>query len=438
MQHNLSLTPAMQAVLDALRELGQGNANELADKSGKAISTVHRALKTFADAGLISQVDTGADPADDTPTQWTLAEGILADDTDLITDTDLGDDMAGGEEADTDTDSDVEPADEELEPDDDSDDSDAGDDSDSDSDEADGDDSDDDEDPDGEDPDGESDEADDQDPDNGEDDQDEDNGEDDQDEDDGGTVTVVQPSRPGDRKVMTIKAVLSEHGDDGATLDQIVAESGIGHPTASRLLTAMEQADAARCLPGRPQRWVAGPTKASEVDPNPEPPRCVLCFQVIKGMSESPEAVAQVKSLVRPDGTLHVVAEDGTVHTVTLPKRTPTRTPGFATAGVRRTDVTVNADGSQPFAKGELEKLTMSIFEANPGREMTPQEIATAISAQLGGREVSSGAVRNNCGKLGAANRIVMVSDSPWRFVLPVQTEDADADQADDTAAEQS
>jgi hypothetical protein len=199
----------------------------------------------------------------------------------------------------------------------------------------------------------------------------------------------------------------------------------------------MEQADAARSLPGRPQRWVAGPTKASEVDPNPEPPRCVLCFQVIKGLSESPEAVAQVKSLLRPDGTLHVVAEDGTVHTVTLPKRTPTRTPGFATAGVRRTDVTVNADGSQPFAKGELEKLTMGIFAANPGREMTPQEVATAISAQLGGREVSSGAVRNNCGKLGAAGRIDMVSDSPWRFVLPEPTEDADKAQAD-TAGEQS
>jgi hypothetical protein len=406
MQHNLSLTPAMQAVLDALRELGQGNAGELADKSGKAVSTVHRALKTFADAGLISQVDTGADPDDDTPTQWTLAASTPADTTDLITGTGLGDDISSGKETDTDdsdTDADVDPADEESEQDDDGDDAEPG----SDEDDGDGDGPDDAEEP-------------------------------DEGDDDRGTVSVIQPSRPGDRKVMTIKAVLAEHGDDGATLDQIVAESGIGHPTASRLLTAMEQADAARILPGRPRRWVAGPTKASEVDPNPEPPRCPLCFQVIKGLSESPEAVAQVKSLLRPDGTLHVVAPDGTFHSVTLPKRTPTRMPGFAPAGVRRTDVTVNADGSQPFAKGELERLTMSVFTANPGRQMTPQEIATAISAQLGGREVSSGAVRNNCGKLGAAGRIVMVSDSPWRFVMPVPDEDADQSHADDTAAEPS
>lgn len=70
---------------------------------------------------------------------------------------------------------------------------------------------------------------------------------------------------------------------------------------------------------------------------------------------------------------------------------------------------------------------------------MTPQEIATAISAQLGGRAVSSGAVRNNCGKLGSAGRILMVSESPWAFQFPLPAEDSgDADQADDATGEQS
>ncbi|MBM0224522.1 helix-turn-helix domain-containing protein [Micromonospora sp. ATA51] len=434
MQYDLStMTPATRAVLEALRDLGEGNVNELADKSGKAVSTVHKALKTFAGAGLITEVDTGADPAEGTPARWTIAEGVLTEGTDLSIDADLGDDdQAGGDGDDTDlsngdasdTDAadggDEQPADEPDGTDADQDSDDDADDDDADDDDADDDDAEDDTE---EDEDGDEDDSDD-DPED----------EDDADEDDQGKgrVTIVQPSRPGDRKVMAIKGVLAEFGEDGATLDQIVAESGIGHPTASRLLTAMEQADAARRLPGTPGRWIAGPTKASDVDPNPEPPRCPLCFQVVKGLSESPEAVAQVMPLVRPDATLHVVAEDGTAHVVTLPKRMPIRTAGIATAGVvRRTDVTVNADGNQPFGKGELERLTFDTLKANPGRTMTPQEIATAISGQLGGRAVSSGAVRNNCGKLGAAGRILMVSESPWAFQYPAPAEDGNAAPAD-------
>ena len=473
--HDLStMTPATRAVFDAVHYLGQGNVHELAEQSGKARSTVDKAIKALSDAGLIVPVDTDADAAEGVPTRWTMAEGVAdsvtADDTDPDTGAEDGLDDAGtagdfepgsddaannADDLGDDSETDDNPADDDPQPGTEPDSgeatgqedtpnaddqttghdaqdetlqsTDAGSDTDN-------------QDPDAvtdedENPDGDSDD-DDQDPDESDD-------EDEDDESDGqpkrASVTVVQQSRPGDRKVMTIKAVLAEYGDDGATLDEIVNESGIGHPTTSRLLTAMEQADAARRLPGTPGRWIAGPTKASEVDPNPEPTRCAVCYQVIKGVTESPEAVAQVQSLIRPDGTLHVVAEDGTAHVVKLPKRQPIRTASAATAGaIRRTDITVNADGSQPFAKGELEKLTMSIFAANPGREMTPQDIATAISAQLGGREVSSGAVRNNCGKLGAAGRILMVSDSPWRFVLPAQAEDADADQADDAMAEQS
>ncbi|MFI9641403.1 helix-turn-helix domain-containing protein [Micromonospora sp. NPDC051925] len=420
MQHNLSLTPAMREVLDSLRQLGQGNVNELAEKSGRAVSTVHKALKTFSDAGLISEVDTGADPAEGTPARWTLAEDVALDEADLTTD-DLSDAEVAGREEQTDFDADL--IDEDPEGNDANDDSQPGYEPD-DYDDADAveDDAEDDADADAADgapaaEDADSDES----------------------EDERSTVVVVRPSRPGDRKVMTIKAVISEHGEDGATTMEIVAESGIGDATVARLLAAMEQADAARRLPGTPRRWIAGPTKASEVDPNPEPLRCPLCFQVIKGLSESPEAVAQVQPLVRQDGTLHVVTEDGTVHTVTLPKRVPTRTPGFATVGTRRTDATINADGSQPFGRGELERLTFDTLKANPGRTMTPQEIATSISSQLGGRAVSSGAVRNNCGKLGAAGRIVMVSEVPWAFQFPAPAEaGGDADQADDATNEQS
>ncbi|HEX8345355.1 MAG TPA: helix-turn-helix domain-containing protein, partial [Actinoplanes sp.] len=73
MQH-LSLTPATQAVLTALAEIGEGNVHDLSEKSGKARSTTDKAIRTLADAGLIVEVDTGADPAEGTPTRWTLSE----------------------------------------------------------------------------------------------------------------------------------------------------------------------------------------------------------------------------------------------------------------------------------------------------------------------------------------------------------------------------
>lgn len=452
-QHDLSaMTPATRAVLDAVHYLGQGNVHELADQSGKARSTVDKALKTLSDAGLIVAVDSDADAAEGVPTRWTMAEGVAesvtSDDVDpdtpqeddldeagatgdAVADSslDLGDSDANSDNlADDDPESGIEPDGGDPTGQDDSDDPgenpdshDAG------------------TDPDSQDSDDEDEGEDDQDADSDDEDDVPDSDEED-DEDDAqpirAVVTAVQQSRPGDRKIMTIKAVIAEYGDGGATLDEIVAESGISHPTASRLLTAMEQADAARRLPGTPGRWIAGPTKASEVDPNPEPPRCAVCFQVVKGVTESPEAVALVQSLIRPDGTIHIVAEDGTAHVVTLPKRLPPRTASTAMAGVvRRTDLTVNGDGSQPFAKGELERLTLAVLAANPGRSMTPQEIAAAISAQLGGRNVSSGAVRNNCTKAAAKGDIEMVSDAPLAFAYPAPAGDDKATEAEPTNA---
>ncbi|MGR6318861.1 MarR family transcriptional regulator [Micromonospora soli] len=396
---DLSLTPATQAVLDALTELGRGNVHELADKSGKARSTTDKAIKTLADAGVIVAVDTDADPADGTPTQWTLA-ARAEDPAAAPDDVDLGDERtSNADEADL--------ADQDLE--------DAADESGTErTDQADGGEV-------GADPDEAGDDAEDE---AG---QTEDGGEDTEDEDSTGhdgspTVTVVQATRPGDRKVMAIKGVLADYGDDGATLDVIVAESGIGRPTATRLLTAMEQADAARRLPGLPQRWMPGPTKASEVDPNPEPPRCPLCHQVIRGLANAPSASAAVLSLIRSDGTLHIVGPDGETHVVTLPTRT--RGTGVARSEGRRGDGTVNTDGSQPFGRGELEKLTLDVLAANPGRAMTPQDIATAIGGQLD-RTVSSGAVRNNCTKAAAAGRILLVSDAPLTFAHQTPGDDS-------------
>ena len=451
MQHDLStITPATRAVFDALHYLGQANVHELHERSGKARSTVDKAIKTLSDAGLIVAVDTDTDPAEGVPTRWTMAEGvaesITADDADA-------DDPGVGQDGEL-VDADLTGATEPDNPPDLADTSDTGDNladhpqpgTEPDREDSTGHDGADDQPAsnDGKDdnphsahagPDSDSQDTDDEDEDE---DDDWDSHDEDDDQDEGqpvrAAITVVQQSRPGDRKIMTIKAVIAEYGEGGATLDEIVAESGIGHPTASRLLAAMEQADAARRRPGTPGRWIAGPTKASEVDPNPQPPRCPVCVQMVKGATESPQAVALVQSLIRPDGTIHVVAQDGTAHVVALPKRLAPRTTSTATTGViRHTDLTVNGDGNQPFAKGELEKLTLAVLAANPGRSMTPQEITTTISAQLGGRNVSSGAVRNNCTKAAAAGRIEMVCDAPLAFAYPATAGDDKATEAETT-----
>ncbi|MFI5893820.1 helix-turn-helix domain-containing protein [Actinoplanes sp. NPDC051513] len=405
-----SLTPATQAVLKALVELGQGNVHELADKSGKARSTTDKAIRTLSEAGLIVEVDLGADPAEGTPARWALSEDAVA----ALDAADPSDEPAAGLDESND-DSTDEPGTGDDEP--------LGDD--------------------GQDPepgdhgDAATDEQATSDKDDGDGDGD---GDEDDEGDDTGTPaetgtrpTVVAPTRPGDRKVMAIKGVLADYGDDGATVDVIVAESGISHPTTIRLLAAMEQADAARRLPPKPdqpERWIAGPTKASEVDPNPEPPRCALCFQVIRGVTSTPAAVAAVQSLIRPDGTLHIVGPDDETHVVKMPTRLAPRTFNNDSSTVgHRSDATVNGDGNQPFVRGELEKLTIAVLAANPGRPMTPQEIATAISTKLGGRNVSSGAVRNNCTKAAAAGNILLVSEAPLTFVVEAP-DDQDADEA--------
>ncbi len=423
MEH-LSLPPATQAVLKALAELGQGNVHELAEKSGKARSTTDKAIKTLADAGLIVTVDLGADAAEGTPTRWVLSEEATA----ALEAADLSDEPAAGPDE-----TDAVPApDSADEPD--TGDSESLGDADSQAPEAghqEGEATDDRQ------------EAADQDETGG----DETGGDETDGDKTGGDetggdetgapatagppTTVVATPKPADRKVMAIKGVLAEYSEDGATVDVIVAESGISHPTTIRLLAAMEQADAARRKPGLPERWIAGPTKASEVDPNPEPPRCPMCFQVIRGVTSTPAAVAAVQSLIRPDGTLHIIDTDDKTHIVALPTKLPPRLLNNSPSTVgQRGAVTINGDGNQPFARGELEKLTIAELAENPGRPMTPQEIATAISARLNGRAVSSGAVRNNCTKAAAAGSILMVSEAPLTFVFPVPDDDSVAEAA--------
>ncbi|MBO4161386.1 MarR family winged helix-turn-helix transcriptional regulator [Micromonospora antibiotica] len=417
--NDLSLTPATQAVLDALTELGQGDIHELAEKAGKARSTTDKAVKTLIDAGLIIAVDADTDQAEGTPTRWTLttAAGDTAppdtEPADAHTtgaDTTIDQDGVTGERTDQPAEEPGESTDHiESNPDDTSSDRDGT--------------------GTGAPPADHDDNA------NGPDVPDDNahtSGDDAEPNSDTDMQAEAQPAaavpaaRPGDRKVMAIKAVLADHGDIGATLDVIVTESGIGHPTAARLLTAMEQADAARRLPGLPQRWIPGPTKASEVDPNPQPPRCPLCSQVIRGLATAPTATTAVQPLIHPDGTLHIVAPDGETHIVVLPTRTALRTASTTT---RVGDATVNADGNQPFSRGELERLTLDYLAAHPGRQMTPQDITTALAAHLN-RAVSNGAVRNNLTKAAAAGRILLVADNPLTFVHP-----APADTSTDAGA---
>ncbi|MBB2940514.1 hypothetical protein FB565_000218 [Actinoplanes lutulentus] len=410
-----SLQPAAQAVLRAVAEAGPATPAELVDKTSKAKSTVDRAIKALVEADLIVPADPDAEEG--TPARWILSE-VAADElhpgdfrkANVDDTSDSGsdaDDAAGtadepGPEL-------VEPADHLTEP--------NGDGASNSSDE-------------GEQDDAKMVEA-------------------------TGVSTSAAPAsvppspaaeasrrapRFADRRVMALKAVLAEAGDDGATLDQIVAETTIGHPTASRLLDAMERVDAARRKPDDTRRWITGPTKASEVDPDPKPPRCPFCAQVVRGTTTMPTLIAALLALADPDGTLSVIGQDGEIHTVTLSKGTPPPGPRAASTGSRSSTAGANGDGNQPFARGELEKVTQAVLEGAPGKPMTPQDIATAIGEQHG-RTVSSGAVRNNCTKLAAAGHIVLVAESPLTFLFPAPTtsneqEDSDAGGTGQTDAE--
>ena len=211
-------------------------------------------------------------------------------------------------------------------------------------------------------------------------------------QDDDGNEAADAPARPrpADRKVLIVAGVLGDY-PDGATVEAIADASGLGAATVARLLTAMAQADAARRVPadpeaGTPELWQPGEGKASAVDPNPAPERCPTCGQVIRASRTS-------------------------------------------TAGSANGSGAVNNDGSQPLARGVLRGWVLEFINAHPGHEFTPQDIATELSAQHN-REISSGAVRNNCTKAAAAGRIVLVSDTPLTFAHPAQDDNRDTTEA--------
>ncbi|MCP2323390.1 hypothetical protein HDA40_001897 [Hamadaea flava] len=93
-------------------------------------------------------------------------------------------------------------------------------------------------------------------------------------------------TRTPDRKVLILAGVLGSQ-PAGATSDTITAISGLNPATVVRLLQAMAQAEAAIYQPedaeaGTPGLWRMGPGDLAAVDPNPEPPRCPTCGQTIK------------------------------------------------------------------------------------------------------------------------------------------------------------
>jgi hypothetical protein len=294
-----NLSPSVQATLDALTGLGEGDAHEIAQQSGKSRSTTDKALRQLADGKLIVEVGLGTDAAEGTPPRWRPAAEAVAGD--LSTSPDPGDE--GGNDGTAET-----------------------------------------------------------------------------------AAAASDPTarpRPADRKVLIVAGVLGDY-PDGATIEVVADACGLGVATVARLLTAMAEVDAARRIPadpdaGTPELWQPGEGKASAVDPNPAPQRCTTCGQVI---------------------------------------RSGRTTPVTGSAAV-------NNDGSQPLGRNILRGWVLEFIGAHPGHQFTPQVIATELSAQHS-RDISAGAVRNNCTTLAAAGQIQLATKSPLAFTANrVQADDS-------------
>ncbi|MCW6003718.1 MarR family transcriptional regulator [Micromonospora sp. CPCC 205371] len=383
-----NLSTGAQQVLDALTEIGQGTVAEIREKTGKAKSTTDKAIRELADAGRIVETE----PGDGNPARWSItapaAEPTSPDEaldaqpdtgTDAVQDEAV--DPGDGDPADT---SDPGQLDESSDP--------------------------------------LTDAAADPADDNG------DSGGPAGDSDTQAGQVPARPRPPADRKVLAVAGVLGDY-PDGATIDEISEACGFNVGVVARLLQAMEQADAARRIPanaeaGTAERWQPGPGKASEVDPNPEPPRCLWCQQTIRGTSDAVGNAAMLQSLARPDGTIHVLAADGTERIINLPKRAPARTSGMAaTTGRSTTSGTVNSDGNEPLGRGVLRGWVAEFINARRGHDLTPGAIADALAAQHG-RTISTGAVLNNCRTLAMNNRIRVVRQEPFTVTANKPTND--------------
>jgi len=373
-----------QQVLDALTEIGHGTVAQIREKTGKSARVTDKAIRELADAALITETD----PGDGSPARWSVTapatETDTATESDSLTDgqpgtgtedqPDAADDQQQEAAIDTVQDETVELVDGGQAV------ADLGDSSQLD---------------------GPAEEnAAEDDPANavGEDGTDDGSGAP-ADDTTGKTEQVpARPKPPADRRVLNVAGVLGDY-PDGATIEEIAEAAGYKYGVVALLLQAMEQADAARRIPedtetGTPERWQRGPGKAIDVDPNPAPPRCPTCHQVIRSS-----------------------------------------TPKAATATVRTSGTgggTVNSDGNEPLGRGVLSAWTEEFINAHPGHEFTPGTIAEALGAQHG-RTISSGAVLNNCRTLAMNGQITVVRQQPFTVTATkpaaASTTDSDGEQ---------
>jgi len=366
------LSTGAQQVLDALTEIGHGTVAEIRGKTGKSARVTDKAIRELTDAGLITETD----PGDGNPARWSVTapateptDPDTATGTDPATEADTGTatapdepvNLGDGDPAQASDPGQLDQPDQPLGPNTEQatgNDAMAADDIPADEDGSD---------------DGSGQPAD--------------------DTADETEPVAARPKPPADRRVLTVAGVLGDY-PDGATIDEISEATGYKYGVVALLLQAMEQGDAARRVPedaeaGTPQRWQPGPGKAIEVDPNPAPPRCPTCHQVIR--NSTPKAA-----------------------TATI------RSGGSASS-------TVNADGSEPLGRGVLRAWTEEFINANHGHEFTPGTIAEALGAQHG-RTISSGAVLNNCRTLAMNDQITVVLQEPFTVTANKPAADSAAD----------
>ncbi|GIH02908.1 hypothetical protein Rhe02_09750 [Rhizocola hellebori] len=478
------LKTAEQAVLTAVGQLGHGNVHQLAEAAGYARSTVDKAIKALAEAQMIVEYDTGADPAEGVPTQWQLAENDAS--APIGTDADT----AADEVADIDTDADepvpdnddtigdIEPATDDQtegvgldgEGESGSEGSDSEDEFGNDHDDATGtDDFDDDEQDDGDDADGD----------------------------------AAPVRRPGNRRVMQIAGALVGY-PDGATAEELSGDTGIPDPALNRLLAAMVSGGAAVVVAtddeDAPPRWKSGTTRAADIDPDPVivRPRCEVCQRTFPADWTPPAADSEAdRDRKAPDSKVLMLAgsmvsyQDGVSATQLVddtrltPQMVAQLLEAMQTAGVAERVTTGGADGQpsqrlwvlkpgplntvdpepkcpgcrrprpgvrsssrntpagtrRPDAlpRGVLREATLRFILARPGIVLSPGAIAAALTVELNRDAVSPGAVKDNCAYLAHEGKILEVSSAPWLFSTLADeaqdTVDAEDVQADEAAA---
>jgi hypothetical protein len=185
------------------------------------------------------------------------------------------------------------------------------------------------------------------------------------------TTPDPQPGAPAtpatpNLQVMMVAAVLDAY-PDGLTGASIVTASGLQPGVVGKVLAAMEATGTARRIPPADpagvESWARGENAdLSTVDPGRAPTHTVC-----------PACQHRRPIVVNVGGA----RRNGTSNT----------TPG------------VNGDGAAKFRKNELYGLVRDFITTQPGHVFTYGDIARELS-QRHGRDISSGAVRNNVDRL--------------------------------------